>query len=139
MLELRRVTSGSSWIPQIDGLRFVAIAAVVLAHTHTEVSARGPRPLLLAPEAHPFLSVFITYCTSIRGVELFFVISGHILARPFLRQYLLAGHPVRAGAYYLRRITRLEPPYILSLFIYTFAVCLGRHESFRSPPAPFIG
>jgi peptidoglycan/LPS O-acetylase OafA/YrhL len=132
MLELRRVTSGSSWIPQIDGLRFVAIAAVVLGHTYTEVSARGPRPLLLAPEAHPFLSVFITYCTTIRGVELFFVISGYILARPFLRQYLLAGHPVRAGAYYLRRITRLEPPYILSLLIYTFAVCLGRHESFRS-------
>jgi hypothetical protein len=29
---LRRITSGSSWIPEIDGLRFIAIALVVLFH-----------------------------------------------------------------------------------------------------------
>ena len=56
-----------------------------------------------------------------RGVLLFFAISGYILARPFLRQHRLGGKRVALGAYYLRRVTRLEPPYILSLLMYTFA------------------
>jgi peptidoglycan/LPS O-acetylase OafA/YrhL len=53
-----------------------------------------------------------------RGVELFFVISGMVLGLPFARHYI-AGTARRPSlpAYFLRRVTRLEPPYILNLLI----------------------
>jgi peptidoglycan/LPS O-acetylase OafA/YrhL len=62
-----------------------------------------------------------------RGVPLFFAISGFILAQPFLRQHLLHGNPVSVKAFYKRRLTRLEPPYILSLLIYTVALGIRGH------------
>ena len=51
------------------------------------------------------------------GVELFFAISGFILAWPFARQHLRASQKVALSSYFLRRITRLEPPYILALLL----------------------
>lgn len=51
------------------------------------------------------------------GVEIFFAISGFILAWPFARQYLQAGRIVDLRLYFLRRLTRLEPPYIVMLVI----------------------
>ena len=91
MLRLRRITSGASWIPQIDGLRFVAIVSVVLFHLGGQVSVRGPK-MLLVPHSVYWLGVM--QGNGDRGVVLFFVISGYILARPFLRQHRLEGHPV---------------------------------------------
>jgi peptidoglycan/LPS O-acetylase OafA/YrhL len=38
---LRRITSGSSWIPEIDGLRFVAIVLVMLFHLSAEVTTKS--------------------------------------------------------------------------------------------------
>jgi peptidoglycan/LPS O-acetylase OafA/YrhL len=52
------------------------------------------------------------------GVELFFAISGFILSTPFAMQALRGGKPVSLKKYFVRRVTRLEPPYILSLLIY---------------------
>jgi peptidoglycan/LPS O-acetylase OafA/YrhL len=49
------------------------------------------------------------------GVEFFFVISGFVLALPFASCYVHGTRQVRLGSYYLRRVTRLEPPYLLSL------------------------
>ena len=49
------------------------------------------------------------------GVQLFFTISGFVLAIPFAREKLCGGSPVSLPAYYLRRVTRLEPPYIVHL------------------------
>jgi len=128
LLRLRRITSGASWIPQIDGLRFVAIVSVVLFHLGGQVSVRGPK-MLLVPHSVYWLGVM--QGNGDRGVVLFFVISGYILARPFLRQYRLEGHPVTLSKYYIRRLTRLEPPYILSLLILTFAEVTVNHDSLR--------
>ena len=62
-----------------------------------------------------------------RGVELFFIISGFILGLPFAKQYLAGGKQVRLGAYFLRRLTRLEPPYILILCIRAAAMLAATH------------
>lgn len=117
-MQLRRIMTGGTWVPEIDGLRFVAITSVILFHILGELKERTGHPIA-------FQARYDFFTRSIengdRGVLLFFVISGYILARPFLRQHLLGGKPVALGAYYLRRVTRLEPPYILSLLIYTFA------------------
>jgi peptidoglycan/LPS O-acetylase OafA/YrhL len=111
------MTSGS-WIPQIDGLRFVAIASVLLFHILGQLEVRAGHPIAVQPR-YSLLTRLLG--NGDRGVLLFFVISGFILARPFLRQHRFQGKPVDVGRYYLRRVTRLEPPYILALLLYTAA------------------
>ena len=70
--------------------------------------------------------VFLAGCN---GVELFFVISGFILALPFARQNISQREPVQLKAYYLRRLTRLEPPYLIQLlFMLVLTWLFLRHE-----------
>ncbi len=52
-----------------------------------------------------------------KGIFVFFVLSGFILALPFIKWRNGTGERIVLKQYYLRRITRLEPPYILSLLI----------------------
>src|SRR5262249_23034422 len=52
-----------------------------------------------------------------RGVELFFVISGFILGLPFAAHYINGTPRVDLRKYYLRRLTRLEPPYFAALIL----------------------
>jgi peptidoglycan/LPS O-acetylase OafA/YrhL len=108
--------SSGTWIPQVDGLRFMAICSVLAFHIFGELQARSGHVLAIQPR---YATLARMFSNGDRGVLLFFVISGYILARPFLREYRLQGKPVSLGAYYLRRVTRLEPPYILSLLLYT--------------------
>jgi peptidoglycan/LPS O-acetylase OafA/YrhL len=118
----RRVTSSGGFIAEIDGLRFIAIGAVILFHLAVNLSAKAPLTYGLAGNAH--WMTWITHHGS-RGVELFFIISGFILALPFASQYLLGERRVRLGQYFLRRVTRLEPPYIVSmLFFFLVAITL---------------
>jgi peptidoglycan/LPS O-acetylase OafA/YrhL len=56
------------------------------------------------------------------------VISGFVLALPFIRARLADGKPVSLRAYYLRRVTRLEPPYFVfltGLFVLDLLLGLG--------------
>jgi peptidoglycan/LPS O-acetylase OafA/YrhL len=117
-LQLRRIMTSGTWIPQIDGLRFIAIISVILFHIAGQLTSRTGHAIVVQPRYGVLLQMLRN---GDRGVLLFFVISGYILARPFLRQHRLRGKPVSLGAYYLRRVTRLEPPYILALLLYTVA------------------
>ena len=56
-----------------------------------------------------------------RGVELFFAISGFILGVPFASHYISNAPKVKLKQYFLRRLTRLEPPYFLSLLVWMAA------------------
>ena len=107
MLQFRRITTQKRFIPQIDGLRFVAIASVVLFHVYAALE-RGAIPVPI-----PFNTDLAK-----RGVELFFGISGFILGVPFASRYLLNAPKVNLKQYFLRRLTRLEPPYFLSLIAF---------------------
>lgn len=49
------------------------------------------------------------------GVDVFFTISGFILALPFAKQHLFGSQTVSIKGYFTRRLTRLEPPYLISL------------------------
>lgn len=111
MLEFRRITAKNRFIAQIDGLRFVAIAWVVFFHIYAALVTRSaiPVPWPLNNDLPK------------RGVELFFAISGFILGVPFATVWLRNGRPVNLKQYFLRRVTRLEPPYFISLFVWAAA------------------
>jgi len=108
----RRVTTSGRFIPEVDGLRFFAIISVIFFHlggTVTQgyhVSDGVTDPL------------FQVLRVGFIGVQLFFVLSGFILALPFASSYLQNDKPISLRAYYLRRLTRLEPPYLISLVLF---------------------
>ena len=118
---MRRVTRDGRWIPEIDGLRFLAIAGVLIFHLGGELQARSGRWI---PIEARYTTVFNWLGNGDRGVRLFFVISGMILAMPFARQWLAGGRTVSLRKYYLRRVTRLEPPYLLSVVLFTAMVAI---------------
>ena len=118
-LQLRRITTTGRWVPQVDGLRFVAIVSVVCFHILGQTVAHALTPVVIQPRYRGLESLI---GNGDRGVSLFFVISGYILALPFLRQWRNAGKKVSLGSYFARRASRLEPPYVISLLIYTAAL-----------------
>ncbi len=64
-------------------------------------------------------------------MQLFFLISGFILGMPFAAHLLLGKKAVRLRDYFLRRVTRLEPPYILSILIRIPLLLLVMHKPVR--------
>lgn len=116
---LSRITSGGKFIPEIDGLRFLAISSVLLFH----VSFALQRAFAWELQG-PAKVVSNLFARGALGVELFFVISGFILAVPFARHFVEGEKPVNLRRYYLRRVTRLEPPYIITLVLFYTAAWL---------------
>jgi peptidoglycan/LPS O-acetylase OafA/YrhL len=121
---IRRVTRDGRWIPEIDGLRFIAIISVILFHLDGEIRVRSGVHLPMEPR---YKALFWAINNGDRGVELFFVISGMILAMPFARYYLAKGKEVSLRKYYMRRVTRLEPPYILSMILFSAMLAIYMH------------
>ncbi len=111
--KFRRITTNQLYLPEIDGIRFLAIVLVVLFHTHGYFVAKTTLKFADDISAYHLLNTFLE--NGGRGVELFFVLSGFILCLPFAHQYINNGKKVRLGKYYLRRVTRLEPPYIIAM------------------------
>jgi peptidoglycan/LPS O-acetylase OafA/YrhL len=112
---LARETSGRPFVPQIDGLRFFAIVSVLAFHFAPEY-----RDALRArhdPSAAAVGGSWVYQLTDAGqvGVSLFFVISGLVLALPFARQHLTGGRRVDLRSYFVRRVTRIEPPYVICL------------------------
>jgi peptidoglycan/LPS O-acetylase OafA/YrhL len=108
---LSRATRGE-YIPEVDGIRFIAIAAVLIFHEVIDLNilrgtAQGWN------ENHGFLLHLIGL--GFFGVEIFFALSGFVVALPFARHAILGAPAPDLGRYYLRRVTRIEPPYILAL------------------------
>jgi peptidoglycan/LPS O-acetylase OafA/YrhL len=115
LTKFTRITSSGRLIPEIDGLRFIAIMSVVLHHFLGIVSIRmsGTWPPV-GWEKNP-LMVLLVHGNF--GVPLFFVISGFILSLPFAERRLRQQPPPSLSKFYLRRVTRLEPPYIINLLL----------------------
>ena len=123
----RRVTSSGSYMPEVDGLRFIAIAMVVgMAHTGTYMQDA----VLQVYDKSSYASQFLL--EGVYGVSVFFIISGFILALPFATQKLLNGKQVSLQQYFLRRVTRLEPTYIVTLILYfVMRIWILKYESFN--------
>jgi peptidoglycan/LPS O-acetylase OafA/YrhL len=111
--KFKRVTYSTSYLPEIDGLRFLAVfSVVVIMHvTHYLNEKFYSRQLLKTGYWKTF------ELEGGHGVFLFFIISGFILSLPFAKWRLNNGKSISLKNYYLRRLTRLEPPYIIALII----------------------
>jgi len=110
---LSRVTSSGEFIPEVDGIRFLAILAVLVYHTAVDVYiARGTFSPGWAEHRGMLLHLM---GMGWFGVEIFFSLSGFIVALPFARQQVRGAAAPDLGRYFLRRLTRIEPPYILAL------------------------
>ena len=109
-----RDTTSGQFIPEIDGLRFIAIFSVILFHLNWFITSKTGRA-----EGADLLTEFLSHGNI--GVQLFFVISGFVIALPFARGHLLNGRRPNLRQYLFRRLTRLEPPYIVNL-LFRFAV-----------------
>ncbi|NJN26093.1 MAG: acyltransferase [Cyclobacteriaceae bacterium] len=105
---LTRITTSSKLIKEIDGLRFAAILPVVVNHLQQRVMDNAPVPI-----EENTASIYVGRGGV--GVELFFVISGFVLALPFASHYLFGSKKVNLKSYFVRRLTRLEPPYVISM------------------------
>lgn len=110
LARLSRVTTRGTFVPEVDGLRLVAIAAVLVFHLALNLDSRNPVDYAYPVAGNP---LHATIRTGELGVQLFFVLSGLVLALPFARHHLRGGPRVGLKAYFLRRLTRLEPPYAL--------------------------
>jgi peptidoglycan/LPS O-acetylase OafA/YrhL len=122
-----RITCSQAYIPEVDGLRFLAILPVLIFHVagHLMIE-RGWHPSSLSGDsnfAQGWLLEIISAGGS--GVQLFFVLSGFIVALPFARHHLENKPAPSTGNYLLRRATRIEPPYLLAL---TVIFLISRHH-----------
>lgn len=126
---LSRKTSSNYFLPEIDGFRFFAIGTVLLYHLNTHFSRTiADIDKTVTSQGNLFIEAI---SRGSLGVDVFFAISGFILALPFARQRLFDEKPVRLKDYYMRRITRLEPPYVISLILLLFVHLIILHENFR--------
>jgi peptidoglycan/LPS O-acetylase OafA/YrhL len=126
--KLGRIQGSSRLVPELESLRFAAITSVFLTHLNGYLMVKSGAPW--AMEARGSLLDRVLKQGGL-GVQLFFVISGFVLALPFARRHLKLGAPVPLGPYFVRRLTRLEPPYLLCLGLLFLAQITYNHESAR--------
>ena len=114
------IPRGIRYIPAIDGLRAVAVVAVMLYHLGFSWIPGG------------FL-----------GVDLFFVISGYVITRLILDS-IQRSEGLDLRAFYKARIRRLFPPLVFVIVVTTFYIAIWAPETMRrfisdSPFALFGG
>lgn len=115
--KFRRVTSSTNYLPEVDGLRFIAIFMVVVWMHTTHFIDEKFFSNTLAKDS--YWRNFIL--EGGHGVALFFMISGFILSLPFAKSHFdqsTTKKRISLKRYYLRRLVRLEPPYLIALIIF---------------------
>ena len=113
-----------SHLREVDALRGIAILLVFFYHCDT----------VLRPNAHGGGPLFAFVRAGHTGVSLFFVLSGFLLAMPFLAE-AEGGRHVRRREYALRRAMRILPMYYLALLV---ALCWSQPIAQWASSWPFL-
>lgn len=122
--KFRRSTSSGFYLPEVDGIRFIAIFSVLFFHIFKNFIIKNN----IEYNENNFLYGIFKYGG--QGVQLFFVISGFILCLPFAKKYT-QNQKIDLGKYFMRRLTRLEPPYILSMLLFFTILVLSHKHTFQ--------
>jgi peptidoglycan/LPS O-acetylase OafA/YrhL len=116
-ISFKRITTSGNFIPEVDGLRFIAIFSIVAYHLSGFILVKD----LNSYTDHTNFSLFKRIMSHTHlGIPLFFIISGFVLGLPFAKYWLAGDKKVVIKAYFLRRLTRLEPPYIIVMTVLLF-------------------
>ncbi len=107
-----RITSNKNFIPEIDGLRFIAIITVLFLHLTTNYVREFSGNFSQEFSQSFFYSILYSGGW---GVQLFFSISGFILSIPFINFAKNKSENLNLSTYFFRRVVRLEPPFFISL------------------------
>ncbi len=138
--KFRRITTNQLYLPELDGMRFLSLSLVTLFHIRGYFLDKTTIKFTDNPYNYHWLNkLFVNFD---RSVPLFFAISGFILCTPFAHHYINHGKKISLKQYYLRRVTRLEPPYfIVMICIFLAQLLLGTntfHTLFPSLLASLI-
>ena len=106
-----RAEAGAEKLPVINGLRGVAILAVIYHHFFIPTSWLASP---IATMAHPLNALFENGFT---GVNLFFLLSGFVLYLPYANGSRRVETWRDARGFYLRRLGRLMPLYYLAALV----------------------
>jgi peptidoglycan/LPS O-acetylase OafA/YrhL len=129
-----RVTSSVAYIPQLDGLRSLAlllvighhVSALYLIETHRLGTQKLPQDWDLIATRSSLVNWMLHLAF---GVPFFFAISGFVLAMPFARTVLDGSRLPSIRLYFLRRLIRLEPPYFVFMtFMFVTIVAPWRNS-----------
>lgn len=96
-------------IAYLDGLRAVAVISVLIRHAWG--LSGSPRIPIFGLDLRPIVVMLSS------GVDLFFVLSGFLLARSFLRAEQTGQPPPRYADYWRARIRRIGPPFWIVLVL----------------------
>ena len=112
-----RVTTSGRLITEIDGLRFIAISGILLYHGMQQIAARNGVSAAFATHEGIDRAVMWLLSQGRFGVQFFFVISGFILGQQYSENHHRGLPRLDLKHFYLRRLTRLEPPYVVNLLL----------------------
>jgi peptidoglycan/LPS O-acetylase OafA/YrhL len=96
----------------LEGLRFLSLIQTSFVHLLFISSMFLPASVDRWPELFPEAQLY-----GYHAFLLFFTISGFIIAMPFARAHLSGGPQPSLKSYYWRRVTRIEPPYLLNIIL----------------------
>jgi peptidoglycan/LPS O-acetylase OafA/YrhL len=123
---LRRITSGGAFIPELDGIRFILTGIVVVVHLQLFLMMRFG----FSDPGDSFTRLLTQ--NGVRALPFFFAMSGFMLGLPWASHYLRGGRAVPLKHYYLRRVTRLEPPYVASMLMMFVIFSLSQHHGYST-------
>ena len=93
-------TAGKGYIPALDGLRTVAVAAVVLYHLDASILPCG-----------------------LLGVTIFFVLSGYLITGILIKEWNRT-HTIDLPHFWMNRVRRLVPAIVFLLLVVTVLTAL---------------
>lgn len=120
----RPIAVGSKYLAEIDGLRFVAIFLVVIQHLSERIVRNSPIAFSIPIKDDAF--AFLISRGTV-GVFLFFAISGFVLALPFGKNASISISSIKT--FYLRRLTRIEPPFLIWMTVFALLLILKNSYS----------
>ena len=120
-----RPPSASPYLAHIDGLRFLAIATVLIWHIALRSSRYAEYWNHHGERIGNFYPLFPH---GEIGVGLFFFISGFIISQPFLAKPRSEWKPLQ---FYSRRIRRIYPPYAVAVSLSFLIVLLSGYHNRR--------
>jgi len=116
------MTARTGRIPAIDGLRGIAILLVI--YQHSIATAVGKASAATFGLSFPYITG-----NAWMGVSLFFILSGFVLAIPYLQGERQMHTRADAFIFYKHRALRLLPLFLfMSVVSYAFGMAIGQHN-----------